>query len=149
NIQQITGNYPYFNQLADNISGSVSIGLNIPIYNRRQIKTGIELAEIDLQNAQYTADLRRQQLQQTIQQAFLDAKSAHSSYLATERQLKAAELNFQNMEKQFNLGVSNSVDYLVAKNSLNMANFDLLRNKYTYLFRMKVLDFYEGKPIGF
>lgn len=136
-------------QFADNISGSLSAGLNIPIYNRRQVISNIEQSEITLENAQYTAQLRRQNLKQIIEQAYLDAKSSYSSYNATIRQFKAQELNFQNVEKQFNLGISNSVDYLVAKNAVNMARFDLLRNKYTYLFRTKVLDFYLGRPIGF
>lgn len=136
-------------QISQNISGSLSAGLNIPLYNRRQVVSSIERAEIGLQNAQYTAQIRRQNLKQVIEQAYLDAKSAFSSYSATQRQFKAQELNFQNIEKQFNLGISNSVDYLVAKNSLNMARFDLLRTKYTYLFQTKVLDFYLGKPIGF
>ncbi|MEM7656280.1 MAG: TolC family protein [Bacteroidota bacterium] len=148
-LDQVTGPYAYFDQLSDNVSGNVSVGLNIPIYNRRQIKSGIELADIQIQNAQLSAQLQRQNLKQVIEQAYLDAKSSYSSYLATQRQLDAAQLNFENVEKQFNVGLSNSVDYLVAKNSANMARFDLLRNKYTYLFRTKVLDFYQGKPIGF
>ena len=139
----------FSDQISQNVSGSLSAGLSIPIYNRRQTKSDIERAEIGLENAQFTAQLRRQNLKQIIDQAYLDARSAFTSYNATIRQYEAQELNFLNIEKQFNLGVSNSVDYLVAKNSLNMARFDLLRNKYTYLFRTKVLDFYLGKPIGF
>ncbi|MEM7367811.1 MAG: TolC family protein [Bacteroidota bacterium] len=136
-------------QISQNVSGSLSAGLSIPIYNRRQAISSIERAEITLQNAEYVAQLRRQNLKQIIEQAYLDAKSAFSSYSATQRQYRAQETNFQNIEKQFNLGISNSVDYLVAKNSMNMARFDLLRTKYTYLFQTKVLDFYLGKPIGF
>jgi outer membrane protein len=43
----------------------------------------------------------------------------------------------------------NSVDFLVAKNNLNRAKNDLVRTKYNYIFRTKVLDFYLGNPIGF
>jgi len=65
------------------------------------------------------------------------------------RQLEALQLTFDNTEKQFNLGVVNSVDFLLAKNNLERARTDLVRNKYNYIFRLKILDFYQGKPIGF
>ncbi|MEO0641429.1 MAG: hypothetical protein AAFY70_16970, partial [Bacteroidota bacterium] len=59
------------------------------------------------------------------------------------------DLTFQNVERQFELGASNSVDFLVAKNNLNRAKFDRVRSKFDYIFRVKILDFYQGKPIDF
>ncbi|MCB0840762.1 MAG: TolC family protein, partial [Bacteroidetes bacterium] len=84
----------------------------------------------------------------TIQQAYLDAKSAYSSYTSTMKQVEALKLTFENTEKQFNLGVANSTEYLLATNNLNRARNDLVRNKFNYIFRTKVLDFYQGKPLG-
>ena len=146
--QEATG-LSFSDQITGNRSGSVSLGINVPIYNRRQVKTNIELAEIQMQNSRYTADLERQRLKQTIEQAYLDLRSAFTTYNSTIKQVDALELAFINTEKQFNLGVVNSVDYLLAKNNLNRARFDLVRTKYTYIFQQKVLDFYQGKPIGF
>lgn len=145
----VTAPISYFEQIGENISASLSLRLNVPIYNRRQAKTSLELAQIGQQNAVYAAEIQRQNLKQTIQQAYVDARGAYSSYLATRRQTEAASLNFQNIDRQFNVGLVNSLDYLVAKNNLNRARFDLVRAKYTYIFRLKVLDFYQGKPIGF
>ena len=148
-LRQEATDQNFSEQITQNRSGSVSLGLNVPIYNRRQVKTNIELAEIQMRNSQYTADLERQLLKQTIEQAYLDLRSAFTTYNSTIKQVEALELSFTNTEKQFNLGVVNSVDYLLAKNNLNRARFDLVRTKYTYIFQQKVLDFYQGKPIGF
>ena len=140
--------YSFANQMVDNIGGSVTLGLNIPIYNRRQNTSNIQRAELGLKNAQLTSELQRQLLEQTIQQAYLDAKSAYSSYSSTVKQVEALELTFNNTEKQFNLGVVNSTDYLIAVNNLNRAKNDMVRTKFDYIFRTKVLDFYQGKPLG-
>jgi len=41
----------------------------------------------------------------------------------------------------------NSVEYNQSKNNLSKAQSDLLQAKYEYIFRTKILDFYNGKPI--
>ncbi|MEZ4777528.1 MAG: TolC family protein [Bacteroidia bacterium] len=148
NQGRVTDTYTFSNQMVDNIGGSVSINLNIPIYNRKQNLANIQRAEVTMKSAQFTAELQRQQLEQTIQQAYLDAKSSYSSYLATQKQVAALELTYQNTEKQFTLGVANSTEFLLAKNNLNRANNDLVRTKFDFIFRTKVLDFYQGKPLG-
>lgn len=147
--QAVRETYTFADQMVDNIGGNISFNFNIPIYNRRVNSSNIQRAEIGLKNAQYTAELQRQQLEQTIQQAYLDARSAFSSYVATQRQVDALDLTYQNTEKQYNLGVVNSTDYLLARNNLNRARNDLVRTKFDYIFRTKVLDFYQGKPLGF
>lgn len=136
-------------QFSRQFGGNVGLSLNVPIYNRGQNETSIQQAKIGIENAQLNADIVRQDLQVTIQQSYVDVENAYSSYVSIERQIEALDLTFQNTEKQFNLGLVNSVDYLVAQNNLNQARFDLVRTKYIYFFRRKVLDFYMGKPITF
>jgi outer membrane protein len=43
----------------------------------------------------------------------------------------------------------NALEYSQAQNNLNAAQSDLIRAKYDYIFSLKVLDFYEGKPLDF
>lgn len=149
NVPQFNPEYSYFDQINDARGSGISLGLNIPIYNRGVVKNNIARAQVGYKNAKLNADIQRQVLQQTIEQAYLDVTQAFSTFTATERQINALELTFENSEKQFNLGMINSVDYLIAKNNLNRARNDLVRNKFDFLFKTKILDFYQGKPIGF
>ena len=41
----------------------------------------------------------------------------------------------------------NSVEYNQTKNNLTTAQSDLLQAKYEYIFRTKILDFYNGQAI--
>lgn len=140
---------PLADQLQIAFGGGIGLNVNVPIYNRGQIDNNIQQAAIRMENAELAASVVRQNLQQNIQQAYVDVENAFSRYQATARQLEALELTFQNTEKQFNLGLVNSVDYLLAKNNLNRAQFDQVSNKYVFFFRQKVLDFYMGNPITF
>ncbi|MEL6695121.1 MAG: TolC family protein [Bacteroidota bacterium] len=145
----VFGAYPFFSQITDNVNLGLGVRLDIPIYNRNFAKASVDRANILVQQSQVSVQLAEQQLQQAVEQAYLDARNAYSSYSAILKQVDALDLTFQNVERQFELGASNSVDFLVAKNNLNRAKFDRVRSKFDYIFRVKILDFYQGKPIDF
>lgn len=147
--QNVTEAYGFGAQVRDNINASVGISLNVPIYNRYQSTAAVQQAEIFKKQTELQALQQRQRLEQDIQAAYVAARSAYGTYSSTLRQIESLELTFENTEKQFNLGVVNSVDYLIAKNNLARARNDLVQTKYNYIFRAKILDFYQGNPIGF
>jgi outer membrane protein len=59
----------------------------------------------------------------------------------------ASKEAFRYTEEKFNVGMVNSVEYDQSKNNLSKAQSDLLQAKYEYIFRTKILDFYNGKKI--
>ena len=52
-------------------------------------------------------------------------------------------------EQKFNVGAVNSSDFMLVKTNLSRAKSDLIQAKYDYLFKIKILDFYQGKPLSF
>ena len=143
----LTERIPFFPQLREQINYSFGLGLSVPIYSRGQNLTNIQQAHIAVKQARLDAELQRQSLKQTIQQSYFNVQSAYASWQATRKQMDALTTAFENAEKQLNLGTINSLDYLVAKNNLDRARNDLIRSKYEYIFRTKILDFYQGRPI--
>lgn len=139
--------FPFLDQLQDNFSYGLALQLSVPIYQNRFARTSVERAKIGMEQAQIQATQQQQQLEQTLQQAFVDAQNALITYQATDRQVAALSLSYENLNRQFELGAANAVEVLVAKNNLNQARLDLVRAKYDFVFRTKVLDFYQGKPI--
>jgi outer membrane protein len=47
-------------------------------------------------------------------------------------------------DEKFRQGIINSVDYLVSKTNLIVAESELLQSKFNLIFSYKVLDFYSG-----
>ncbi len=140
---------PFSNQIDDNLGYVFSLGMNIPIFNRRQIRTGIERSQLNLKDAELQSRIVRQQLRQAIEQSYLDAVNSYSQYQQVIRQIESLQLAFDNAEKQFNVGMINSVDYVLAQNNLQRAELDRIRLKYQYIFSVKVLEFYQGEDLGF
>ena len=57
-------------------------------------------------------------------------------------------LAFRNAEIRFNNGLLNGTDFNIARNNLTAAESDMIQAKYEFFFRLKVLDFYQGKPLS-
>ncbi|MGD1843319.1 MAG: TolC family protein [Thermonemataceae bacterium] len=139
----------FFNQLDFNLQSSVGLTLTVPIYNAGQIRNNVTQAKINKKIAEYQSENVRIQLRQDIEQAYNDMRVAATTYDARERQVESLQLAYETTETRFNVGAANSVDFNLAKINLDRARADLIRAKYDYAFRIKVLDFYVNKPLDF
>lgn len=140
---------PFADQFQNNVNKSIGVQINIPIFNRFQVSSSVARAKIQRENAQLNIDLYDQQLRKNISQAYADAQAAYLKYTATQKAVEASRLAFSYTENKFNLGGSNTIEYNTAKNNLAIAESNLVQSKYDYVFRMKVLDYYQGKPLTF
>jgi outer membrane protein len=138
---------PYFDQLNENFGKSIGLSLNIPIYNNHATIIAMDQAELNMINTQYTSEINKQNLKNDIQTSLANARAAKRTLAASNRTVEASAAAFQNSEKQFQLGTINTFEYATAKNNLDQAEVDLIIAKYDYLFKLKVLDFYQGKKL--
>ncbi|MEO6540520.1 MAG: TolC family protein, partial [Ferruginibacter sp.] len=143
-------NYNYrkinlFNQYNSNLNTYFGVSLQVPIFSSFQTRTNVKLARLEEKRNSYVAESTRLQLHQAIEQAFLNMTSAWDKYKILGEQVAAFEESFRAAEVRFNLGASNSVEYLIVKNNLDRATINLTIARYEYLLRTKVLDFYQGK----
>jgi len=136
-------------QYRDNRGRSVGISLQIPIFNGLSTRSAMQRAAISQSLADITFRETSSTLRQTVETAYNNALAAIKTYQSTEKQVKARDEAFRMAKQRYNLGAVNFVDYQVAENNLFQAESDLLRAKYDFIFRKKVLDFYQGLPLGF
>jgi outer membrane protein len=141
------GAYPFFEQMRDNTSTGIGLGLSIPIFNGWQVNTSIANARIMHKNAELDLQSKKLTLYATIQQAYADALAALKKFNATQQALTSMEESFKYTEKKFEVGLVNTVDYNMSKNQLISTQSDLLQAKYDFIFRTKILNFYQGEPI--
>lgn len=138
---------PFSDQYNQNVNKSFGFFLTVPLFNRLQTKTAIDRAKIQKINAELTVESAKQQVQKNIQQAYSDANAALKKYTATLKTLDAMQESFKYTQQRFDVGMVNTNDYNDGKNKLTKAQSDLLQSKYEYIFKLKVLDFYQGKPL--
>jgi outer membrane protein len=134
-------------QLKSNSRYGFGLNLNIPIFNRFQVKNGISNAKLQIADYEYRLQTARNVLRKDIEQAYTNALAALNRYVSSEQAVKSTEEAFRYAEEKFNVGMMNTVEYNQSKNYLTVAQSELLQARYEYIFRAKILDFYNGVPI--
>ena len=92
-------------------------------------------------------DDAKKTLYKEIQQAWYNAAAAISKYHSSRAATEASDESFLLTKKKYECGQANAVEYNEARQNLVKARSDELQAKYEYLFRVKILDFYQGTPI--
>ena len=144
-----TLDYPLGQILSDNFGQSISLGLSIPIFNKYQANSAVQRAKITKDRADIIAEQTRQNLRQTIETAYTDVFSSGKSYQSSLKQVEAQTEAFRATKQRYDNGAANYTEFELAQNNLFRAKSDLLRAKYSFIFKLKILDFYQGKPIDF
>lgn len=145
-LNAITSTYPFADQLNDNRNFSLVIGVQIPIFNRLSVKTRISQSKLTLENSRYLLDLTRNQLFKDIQTARNSAESALARFKSSQKALEAQQESFSYTQQRFDLGLVNSVDYNTAKNLLTRTQSEMVQAKYEFVFRINILNYYQGIP---
>lgn len=140
---------PFASQYRSNVNKSFGFFLTVPIFNKLQVRTSIDRAKIQKLSADLNVESTKLQIQKNVQQAYADANAGLKKYNSSVKALEATQESFKYTEQKFNVGMVNTTDYNVAKNKVIKAQTDLLQAKYEYVFKSKVLDFYQGKPLKF
>ena len=134
----------FFSQLDDNLGYGIGFNLNIPIFNRFQTRNGVEKSKITKEISETRLESEKIQLKQTIEKAFLDVKSALKSFEAAKISLEAQKEAFKNAQERYNYGAMTLFDFDQVRTRFVNAQGAMIRSKYDYVFKTKVLQFYSG-----
>lgn len=137
----------YVDQFTNNYNTSLGINIRIPIINYNQARNRVALAKVQFKNAQYLEKTASIQLSQNIEQAYFNMTAAYKKYSTLKHQVEDFTEAYRIAEVRFNAGVSNQVEFLIAKNNMDNANINLIIARYDYIFRTKILDYYQGRLV--
>lgn len=134
-------------QLEDNFGYGGSVTVSIPIFNGFKNDAGVERAKIDKDIIETNLAQEKLRLKQTIDKAYLDAMAAKKTYESANISLNAQKEAFRVSKISYELGNSTLFDFDQIRNRLVNAESSLIRAKYDYIFKTKVLQFYYGDNI--
>lgn len=149
NIVPVLEKTPFRDQFSNNLGKSVGLTLQVPILNNWSVSSNIKRAKLNLEQNKLNLEQNRKNLYKSVQQAVADAVASYNKYRAGLRSVEALEETYNYNRERFNEGLISAFDFLTAKNNYQRAQADLIQSKYDYIFRIKILDFYQGKPLAF
>ena len=138
---------PYFNQIGENFSGAIGLTVNVPIYQANSTKLAVANAKLAVERAKLNAEQTRQQLGNEVARALADARAAQKNLAASQKALNALDASANNIEKRFAAGASTSFELSTSRSLVDNQRVLVNNAKYDFIFKLKVLDFYQGIPI--
>jgi outer membrane protein len=145
----INEDYSHVTQLQDFVFKSVSLQLNIPILNGFATRANVQRSMINREIANISVKETQNTLRQSIETAYNDAYAASRSYTSSLKQVNAQQEAYRMNKQRFDVGALNIIEFQISENDLFRAKSDLTRAKYNFIFKKKVLDFYQGKQIEY
>ena len=142
--RQLAEPLSFGNQFGQNDGHSYGLSLNIPIFNGSAARNNIKRRVLNLERIENQFEQTKLDLENTINQAYNNAEGALKFFQASDKTLIARKQAFEIANNRFEAGVMNSFDFIQAKQRYEIASSDIIRAKYDYIFKLKVLEFYFG-----
>jgi outer membrane protein len=134
-------------QFNQNFANNISINMNLPLFTGWQKMTAIANAKLQYKIQQLNIQAADNTLQQNVYQAYANAKGYAQSYSANLKALESQQKAFEVAQKRYNAGLAAAYELEQTRDALARSESNAIQAKYNYIFSVKVLDFYQGKPI--
>jgi outer membrane protein len=133
-------NAAFGTQLKNNRSTSLGFSLNIPIFNKFQIRNSVKNAQIALEYNRIEVDKTKIALRKKIEQAYYNAIGAESRWEAARKSEVASQEAYRFAEQKYENGRGTPYELSQAKSNLAKVLSDQAQAKYEYVFRLKILE---------
>lgn len=133
-------------QLGNNLSTNVGLNLTIPIFDRMQTPNTVKKQKINIENQKLQISQTKQTLRKEIDQAYYNAIAAQTQQLSAEKAAESAKEAYRYAEQKAEAGRASMYEYYDAKNTYFKAQSEYLQAKYNYLFKLRILNYYQGMP---
>ena len=140
--QPATANFS--DQIKANKNQQLSFALNIPIFNKLQVKNNVEIAKLNVINSNYDKDTVINNLTQSIQSIKAQFQNAEEKYNLLQANFENQKLSFQKSEEKYKEGLMDAYTFFVVRNGWLQANYNLINSKNDVVQQIELLKVFEA-----
>ena len=137
----------FFRQVKTNLSNSLGVSVQVPIFDQKQNMTNVRKARLTQYNSELQLQDAQKTLYSTIENYWLNAYTAQQQYIYAKTNVQSMQQSYDLVSEQFRLGLKNIIELTSGKTNLLQAEQQLLQSKYTTLYNLAMLRFYQGEAI--
>ncbi|MDO5665929.1 MAG: TolC family protein [Bacteroidia bacterium] len=142
-----TRTIPFNDQWSQNMSKSIFLNLQIPIFNKWNGMSEVKQARLNRLMAQNRQKEEQQNLFQLINEDIQQLKSLYNERNLLQAKKNALQESYTIAEKKLEQGLINVIEFYTAKNQFAQAEADWTRTLLQIKVKEKTIDFYLGKKI--
>jgi outer membrane protein len=145
--QILTSPLPLFDQFSNNKGHNFGLQLSIPIFNGFTAQGNVDRSKINYEKSKNSFDQAKLDLESNVYKAITDAKGALKTYETSITTLEARQEAFNYAKEKYAVGMLNAFDFNQSQTLYINSQSEVIRAKYDYIFKMKVVELYFGIPI--
>uniref|UniRef100_UPI00404ABB6C TolC family protein n=1 Tax=Flavobacterium sp. TaxID=239 RepID=UPI00404ABB6C len=136
-----------WDQFETNKGQNYGLQINIPIFNGFSARNNVQRSKIAVERSKIAVEQQELDLERNVFTAFTDVKGSLNAYEAALSALESREEAFRYAKERFDVGMMNAFEFNQAQTLFVNAQSEVIRAKYDYIFKVKILEFYFGIPI--
>jgi len=138
---------PVIEQLYNFDGTNFGLQITVPVLNGFATRGRVQRSKVNQERSTYLLEQAELDLERTVFQAYNDLLNAKKTYEAALKTKEARKFAFDFSKERYDVGLLNSFDFNQSSLLYENAQSEVLRTKYDYIFRIKLLEFYFGIPI--
>ncbi len=138
---------PFFDQLSRNDGISYGLQISVPIFNGLAARNQVRRNQVNVRRASFELEQAELDLEANVYQAYIDAQGAFEAYEAALISNNAQDLAYEYASERYDVGLTNAFEFSQSKLRYENSQREVLRTKYDYIFKLKVLELYFGIPV--
>ncbi|WP_374459746.1 TolC family protein [Chryseobacterium taeanense] len=131
-------------QIKLNKNQQLSFGINIPVFNKLQVKNNIELAKLNVISSNYDKDIIINDLTKSINSIKVQFLNAQEKYNLLETNFENQKLSFQKSEEKYKEGLMDAYTFFVVRNNWLQVNYNLINSKNDVIQQTELLRVLEN-----
>lgn len=140
--EDLTTNFStQFNQ---NKNSQVSIGLNVPLFQKFQVKNAVETAKLDQQYTVFENQRKLNELYKTLNVIAEQYDNAIEKNKILQQNFENQKLSFERSEEKYKEGLMDAYTFFVVRNSWLQANFNLNASKFDVMQQQALINVFEN-----
>lgn len=139
----------FIQQINDTRNGSVSLGINIPIFSGILVKPRTQQLKVQKRILENTVSQNKNLLNQELETAKLMLRAFQERLENAGRQVEISKENLHLVELRIEAGTINPLEFQVAQASLESAQATQIQSKYRLILQKKLLSFYYTGEFDF
>ena len=131
---------PISDQFKRNKNQQIGFSLNIPIFNKLQVKNNVEIAKLNVINYNYEKEIVINNLTQSINSIKKQFQNSEERYTLLQANFENQKLSFQKSEEKYKEGLMDAYTFFVVRNNWLQANYNLISSKNEVLQQTELLN---------
>ncbi|MCT3800706.1 TolC family protein [Elizabethkingia anophelis] len=140
------GNQPttaFSDQFNQNKNQQVYFNLNIPVFNKLQVKSNVEIAKLNKINADLEKEKTVNNLITALKAIKIQYQNSEEKYRLLQQNFENQKLSFEKSEEKYKEGLMDAYTFFVVRNNWLQANFNLIKSRYDVMLQEELWKIYN------